>query len=85
MSNFPLTVRRAIELMGLYFLGMIILVGKEIITPIVMAFFLAIMLLPVYRFFRKRKFPEMLSIILSLLFLLDLCSMGRFAWAVSMH
>ena len=81
MSNFPLTVRRAIELMGLYFLGMIILVGKEIITPIVMPFFLAIMLLPVYRFFRKRKFPEMLSIILALLFLLVI--VGLLVWFFS--
>ncbi len=66
----PLTVRRAIELMGLYFLGLIILVGKDIITPIVMAFFLAIMLLPVYRFLKRMKFPESLAIFFSLFFLI---------------
>jgi len=75
MSNLPLTVRRAIELMGIYFLGMIIIVGKDIITPIVMAFFLAIMLLPVYRFLRRKRFPETLSIALSILLLLVIMSL----------
>lgn len=65
----PLTVRRAIEIMGIYFLGMIIIVGKDVITPIVMAFFLSIMLLPVYRFLRRKKFPEALAIFLSILLL----------------
>jgi predicted PurR-regulated permease PerM len=81
MQNLPLTVRRAIELMGIYFLGMIIIVGKDVITPIVMAFFLAIMLLPVYRFFRKRKFPESLSIVLALLLLIILA--GLLIWFFS--
>ncbi|HEU4471192.1 MAG TPA: AI-2E family transporter [Flavisolibacter sp.] len=69
MSGMPLTVRRAIEIMGIYFLGMIIIVGKDVITPIVMAFFLSIMLLPVYRFLRRKKFPEALAIFLSILLL----------------
>ncbi len=81
MSNLPLTVRRAIELMGLYFLGMILIVGKDIVTPIVMAFFLAIMLLPVYRFFRGRKFPETLSIVLALLLLVVI--VGLLIWFFS--
>ena len=68
----PLTVRRSIELMGLYFLGAIIIVARDIITPLLMAFFLAIMLLPVYRFFRIRKLGEALSIALSLLLLVIL-------------
>jgi predicted PurR-regulated permease PerM len=67
--------------MGIYFLGMIIIVGKDVITPIVMAFFLAIMLLPVYRFFRKRKFPETLSIVLALLLLIVLA--GLLIWFFS--
>jgi predicted PurR-regulated permease PerM len=65
----PLTVRRALELMGLYFLGMIIIAGQSIIAPLLMAFFLSIMLLPVYRFLRKKKLPEGLAIGLSLLVL----------------
>src|SRR5215213_9485195 len=69
MSSLPLTVRRAIELMGIYFVGTIILAGREVITPIVMAFFLALMLLPVLRFLRRRKVPESLAIFLSIVFL----------------
>jgi predicted PurR-regulated permease PerM len=65
----PLTVRRALELMGLYFLGMIIIAGQSIIAPLLMAFFLSIMLLPVYRFLRRKKLPESLAIGLSLLVL----------------
>jgi predicted PurR-regulated permease PerM len=69
MTGFPLTVRRAIEITGVYFLGAILIVGKDVITPIVTAFFLAIMLLPVYRFLRRRKFPETMAITFSILFL----------------
>ena len=69
MSQLPLTVRRAIELMGIYFLGMMILAGREVITPLVMAFFLALMLLPVLRFLRRKKVPEGLAIFLAIIFL----------------
>jgi len=81
MTQMPLTVRRSIELMGLYFLGLIILVGKDIITPIVMAFFLAIMLLPVYRFLKRMKFPESLAIFFSLFFLIII--VGLLIWFFS--
>lgn len=70
MNNLPLTVRRAIELMGVYFLGAIIIVGKDVINPLVMAFFFSIMLLPLYRWFKRRKLPEGLAIFLSLLMLI---------------
>ncbi|HEU4903577.1 MAG TPA: AI-2E family transporter [Flavisolibacter sp.] len=71
-NKFPLTVRRAVELVGLYFLGTIIFIGRDVITPLVMAFFLSIILLPAYRFLRKRRLPEGLSIALSLLLLVVL-------------
>jgi predicted PurR-regulated permease PerM len=70
MDTLPLTVRRSLELMGVYFLGTIIIVGKDVINPLVMAFFLSIMLLPLYRWFKRRKLPEGLSIFLSLLLLI---------------
>ena len=70
MPTMPLTVRRSLELLGLYFLGMTIFVGKGIITPLVMAFFISILLLPVYRFLRRKKLPEVLAIFLSLLLLI---------------
>jgi predicted PurR-regulated permease PerM len=56
--------------MGVYFLGAIIIVGKDVINPLVMAFFFSIMLLPLYRWFKRRKLPEGLAIFLSLLMLI---------------
>ncbi|HEX2607229.1 MAG TPA: AI-2E family transporter, partial [Flavisolibacter sp.] len=60
---------------------MIIIVGKDVITPIVMAFFLAIMLLPVYRLLRRKKIPEGLAIFLSILFLVII--IGLLVWFFS--
>ena len=70
IPTLPLTVRRAIEFMGIFFLGAFIYIGRDIITPLVMAFFLSIILLPVYRWLRARKLPEGLSIGLSLVLLI---------------
>ncbi len=81
MFTLPVTVRRAIEIMGLYFLGMIIIVGKDIITPIVMAFFLSLMLLPIHRFFMRKRFPETLSIFISILTLVVVA--GLLIWFFS--
>lgn len=72
MSGLPITVRRAIEIMGLYFFGVIIVVGSNIIAPLLMAFFISIVLLPIYRFFKRKKLPEVLSIFLALLGLIVL-------------
>ena len=63
-------MRRSIEIMGLFFLGWLIVLGKGILAPLFMAFFLSIMLLPIYRFFRSRRLPEALSIGISLLVLI---------------
>jgi len=81
MNNLPLTVRRAIELMGLYFLGTIIFISRDIITPLVMAFFLSIILLPTYRRLRNRKAPEGLAISLSILLLIIV--LGGIIWFFS--
>ncbi len=80
-NKLPLTVRRAIELMGVYFLGTIIFIARDIITPLVMAFFLSIILLPVYRWLRGRRVPEGLSIVLSLLLLITI--VGLVIWFFS--
>ncbi|MFD2287073.1 AI-2E family transporter [Pedobacter petrophilus] len=66
-NNFPLTVRRSIELLGLMALVTVMVVAKDIIMPMLMAFFISIMLLPVYRFLKRKKVPETLSIILPIL------------------
>ena len=65
----PVTVKRAIELIGLFVLGTIIVAGNTIIMPLLMAFFFSLMLLPVFRFFRKLKFPEALAVFLPILIL----------------
>lgn len=72
MQHLPLTVKRSLELLGLVLLALIISEGRQIITPLVMAFFSAIVLLPVYRLFRRIKIPEIIAIILSLLVLIIL-------------
>lgn len=74
MQGLPLTVRRALELTGLYFLGLIIVVGSNVITPLLMAFFISILLLPVYRKLRK-YIPEVLAIVCSVLLLVLLIFM----------
>ena len=67
MKELPLTVRRSIELLGICLLGALLAIGKGIIMPVLLAFFLSIVLLPVYRFLRSKKFPEFLSIFLPIL------------------
>src|SRR6476620_4386999 len=80
-AKLPVTVRRAIELVGIYYLFAIILVGKDIIMPLLMAFFLAIMLLPVFRFFHRKKLPEVASTLMTLLLLIIV--MAALVWFFS--
>lgn len=67
LNNLPLTVKRSIELLGLIALTTVVVIGKDIIMPILMAFFISIVLLPVYRFLKGKKVPESLSIMLSIM------------------
>jgi len=67
MNNFPLTVKRSIELLGLMAVVTVMVIAKDIIMPMLMAFFISIMLLPVYRFLKRKKVPETLSIVLPIL------------------
>jgi predicted PurR-regulated permease PerM len=69
MKEWPLTVKRSIELLGLVLLVAVLVIAKDIIMPILMAFFISLMLLPVFRFFRRYKVPEVIAIILCLLLL----------------
>ncbi len=70
MKEFPLTVKRSIELLGLVLIVVILVVGRDIIMPVIMAFFISIMLLPIYRFLMRKRFPESLAIVLPILFVL---------------
>src|SRR4028118_1659936 len=78
MQQLPLTVRRSLELLGLYFLGMIIVLGHSVLTPLLFAFFISIVLLPVYRFLVNKKVPEVLAITLTILLLVVI--VGSIVW-----
>lgn len=67
--------------MGLFFLGWIIVLAKDLLAPLLMAFFLSIMLLPLYRFFRRKRFPDVLSIAVSLMALIVV--VGLIVWFFS--
>ena len=69
MKDLPLTVKRSIELLGIVLVIAVLVVGKDIIMPILMAFFISLVLLPIFRFFRRFKIPETISIVLCLLVL----------------
>lgn len=67
MKELPVTVKRSLELLGMFLLGSIFVIGNMIIMPLLMAFFFSIMLMPVFRFFRKLNIPEVVAIFLPIL------------------
>ena len=67
MNELPLTVRRSIELLGIVLVGTLLVIGSDIIMPVIMAFFISIMLVPIYRFLRKHKMPEVIAIVIPML------------------
>lgn len=83
MDEMSVTVRRSIELLGLCLIGLIIVSANGIIMPILMAFFIAIMLIPVYRFLKRKGLPESISIILSIV--LAALVVGGILWFFTMQ
>jgi len=81
MNNLPITVRRSIELLGLVLLAYILVLGQSIIMPILMAFFISLVLLPVYQFFIRKRFPEALAIFISIFLLFII--VGVIVWFFS--
>lgn len=81
MKELPVTVRRSIEIAGLFIVGLIIVAGKMVIMPLLTALYISIVLLPVYRFLSRRRIPNILAIALSLLFLF-IC-LGLIIWFLS--
>lgn len=67
MNQLPLTVRRSIELLGLFLVFTVFYVARDIIMPLLMAFFLSLLLLPLHRVFTRNKIPEVISIVLIIL------------------
>lgn len=78
-NDMPVTVRRSIEVLGLCALGLIIVLGQDVIMPLLMAFFISLLLLPMFRWLHKRKVPEGLAIVLCIVsFLLLLAGITAF-------
>lgn len=75
----PVTVRRSIEVLGLCAVGLIIVLGKDVIMPLLMAFFISLLLLPMFRWLTKHRVPETFAIILCIVsFLLVLGGITAF-------
>lgn len=67
MQQLPLTVKRSIEILGICAVGMLVVLGKDVIMPLLMALFIALLMLPVFRWLYRHKVPEVLAIVLSIL------------------
>ncbi len=63
-QNVPITVKRSIELLGLMALVALLVYAQDIIMPLMMAFFISLMLMPMFRWFKNRGIPEALSVFL---------------------
>lgn len=70
IQQFPLTVRRSIELLGLVLLALVIIQLQDIIMPILMALVASIALLPIYRFLVRKKVPNSIAISLTILLMI---------------
>src|SRR5688500_1009844 len=81
MKEMPLTVRRSIELIGLFVLVLVIVNGSGVITPLLLAFFLSIVFLPLHRRMMNKRVPELLSISICILILFVM--LGLIAWFFS--
>ena len=79
MKEMPITVRRSIELLGLCAAAVVIIYGKDVLMPLVMAFFISLLMLPMFRWLNKHRIPEVLSIVLCIIaFLLVVAGIAFF-------
>ncbi len=69
MKEMPLTVRRSIELVGLFVLGWMLVLGNQTLAPLLMAFFISLVLLPIHHFLVRWRVPNSLAIALCILVL----------------
>ncbi|HXS54536.1 MAG TPA: AI-2E family transporter, partial [Hanamia sp.] len=81
MKQLPVTVRRSIEFIGLFFLAAAIAAGHMVVFPLLTAVYFSILLLPCVRFFKRWKLPESIAIVLSLL--IFFITIGAIVWFFS--
>ena len=69
--NLPFYAKMALVLIGIMSLGFLIILGKEILDPLIFGFLFAILLLPLGNFFEKKcKMPRSMASFLSILLFL---------------
>ncbi len=64
VNEMPLTVRRSIEAVGLCAAGALIITGQQVVMPLLLALFISILMLPLFRWLTKHKVPQGLAIVL---------------------
>lgn len=67
MKDMSITVKRSIELVGLCTLGLLIIAGQSVLMPLLIAFFISLLMLPSLRWLQKRGIPEALAIVLCII------------------
>jgi len=67
MNDMPITVRRSIELLGIISLCLIIIYAQDVIMPLMMAFFMSLLLLPMFRWLHRHRVPEVISIVICII------------------
>jgi predicted PurR-regulated permease PerM len=79
MKYMPITVRRSIEILGLCALGLVIVQGQDVIMPLLMAFFISLLMLPMFRWLNRHRVPEVVSIVICIIaFLLVVLGIAAF-------
>jgi predicted PurR-regulated permease PerM len=81
VQTLPLTVRRSIEILGLAVVFLFIVYAADILSPILLAFFLTILLYPLFKWLTRKKLPEMLAIAIVLVVLL--AGMALLVWFIT--
>lgn len=70
-TNLPFYIKLACVLFSLFAIGYLVIIAKEILSPLVFSCLFSILLLPVARFFEnKLRFPRSAASMLSVLLLL---------------
>ncbi|MFS8083676.1 MAG: AI-2E family transporter [Ginsengibacter sp.] len=70
LNELPITIRRSIEFIGIFFLATALVAGHAVVAPLLTAIYAAMVILPVFRFFCRKHWPESLAIAAALLILL---------------
>ncbi|MBS1738007.1 MAG: AI-2E family transporter [Bacteroidetes bacterium] len=69
-SKLPLTIRRSIEFIGIFFLATAMVAGRSIVAPLLTAVYAGMVILPILRFLKRRHWPESIAISAALLILI---------------